>query len=89
MNDWFVYIVRSEKTDQLYTGVTVDLQRRVHEHNHSKRGSKWTRYNRPVKLVWWTGAKSRAEAQRIEYSIRKRTRAEKLLMIEEGQCSTG
>ena len=51
MKAWHLYVVRcSDGT--LYTGVTTDLDRRLHEHNVTKRGAKYTRTRRPVELVW-------------------------------------
>ena len=48
---YYLYILKcSDGT--LYTGITVDLKRRVGEHNTSKLGAKYTRSRRPVKLVY-------------------------------------
>jgi len=35
-----------------YTGYTNDLEKRFKEHNDGKRGAKYTRDRRPLKLVW-------------------------------------
>ena len=49
---WWVYLVRcSDQT--LYSGVTVDLTRRVRQHNGELvGGARYTRGRRPVELVW-------------------------------------
>ena len=49
--NWSVYIVRCAD-DSLYTGITIDLERRLHEHNNAKNGAKYTRPRRPVTLVY-------------------------------------
>lgn len=48
---FWVYILEcSDGT--FYTGSTNDLGKRIKEHNVGKRGAKYTRYKRPVKVVW-------------------------------------
>jgi putative endonuclease len=66
----------------LYTGITVDLPRRVKEHNSSKLGAKYTRARRPVKLVYSKKFSSRSDASKEEFRIKKLSRQEKLQMIE-------
>ena len=51
MKDWYVYLVRCSD-NSIYTGITVDIERRVIEHNTSKKGAKYTRTRQPVKLVY-------------------------------------
>jgi putative endonuclease len=76
---YFVYIVRCANST-LYTGYTTDVARRVAAHN-SGRGSKYTRYNRPVILqaAWVFG--SRADAMRVERAIKRLPRERKLGLI--------
>lgn len=51
MTQWFVYLVRcSDGT--LYCGISTDVDRRVKEHNTSKRGARYTHKRRPVVLVY-------------------------------------
>jgi len=78
---YYLYILKcSDKT--LYTGITVDLVRRIKEHNSSKLGAKYTRARRPVKLVYSKSFKNRSLATKAELSVKKMTRAEKLTVIE-------
>ncbi len=67
---WHVYLLRCSD-GSLYTGVTTDLQRRLHEHNHSPRGARYTRSRRPVELVYHEHANDRSSAQRREYQLRR------------------
>ncbi|MBN3035644.1 MAG: GIY-YIG nuclease family protein [Bacteroidales bacterium] len=47
---WSVYVIRSEKTGILYTGITQDIGRRLIEHNSGK--AKFTSGHKPWKLVY-------------------------------------
>jgi len=78
---WFLYVVQcSDGT--LYTGVTTDIERRIREHNGSKRGAKYTRGRRPVELVYVKDCRDRFEALREEYKFKSLSRKEKLKIIE-------
>lgn len=77
---YYLYILKcSDKT--LYTGITVDLKRRIKEHNTSKLGAKYTSARRPVKLVYSKKFANRSKAQKEESKIKKLSRAEKLKLI--------
>jgi len=77
MNDWFVYIVRCAD-DSLYTGITLDVDRRIQEHNEGdKLAAKYTRARRPVVLVYQEICESRSVATKQEIEIKKLSREEK------------
>jgi putative endonuclease len=77
---YYLYILKCfDKT--LYTGITVDLAKRVREHNSSKRGSKYTAARRPVKLVYAKKFRNRSEATKAEYCIKQLSKKEKLELI--------
>ncbi|MBP9780011.1 GIY-YIG nuclease family protein [Candidatus Gracilibacteria bacterium] len=67
--------------DTLYTGVTMDLERRVEEHNSSPKGATYTKSRRPVKLVWSCKCKTRSSACKKEWEIKQMGREEKTLFI--------
>tara|TARA_Y100000310_G_C20099923_1_gene542229 strand:+ start:273 stop:563 length:291 start_codon:yes stop_codon:yes gene_type:complete len=67
----------------LYTGVTTDLDRRVNEHNNSKKGAKYTRSRRPVQLIYRTICNNRSDAQKKEYKFKSLKRLEKMKIINE------
>lgn len=72
-----------ECADQtLYTGITVDVKRRVAEHNSSKLGAKYTRARRPVKVVYSKKFRSRSTASKAEAQVKNLSRAEKLSLIK-------
>jgi len=77
---YYLYILKcADKT--LYTGITVDLKRRVGEHNSSKLGAKYTRARRPVKLVYSKKFRNRSLASKAESKIKKLSRVDKLKLI--------
>lgn len=78
---WFVYMVRCAD-GSLYTGVATDLERRLTEHN-AGRGAKYTRGRTPVLLVYRERCRDRSGAVRRELIIKRMTRADKLLLIDE------
>lgn len=78
---WHVYVVECAD-GSLYTGVTVDLERRLHEHNNTKRGAAYTRARRPVSLRFDTPYASRSDAQKAEWAIKRWTRRKKLELIQ-------
>ena len=82
MSDWYMYVVRCSD-DTLYTGVTNDVTRRVNDHNHSKRGAKYTKARRPVSLEGFQSFASQSEACRAEAAFKKLPRQKKLKQISE------
>lgn len=77
---YYLYILKcADKT--LYTGITTDLNRRLMEHNTSKKGAKYTYARRPVEIVYSKRFKNRSNASKEEARIKKLTKAEKLAMI--------
>jgi putative endonuclease len=81
MKTWFFYVVHCSD-DTLYSGVTTDIVRRVNEHNKSKRGAKYTRSRRPVRLVYSVYFHNRSQAQKSEHYFKKLTRKEKEEIIK-------
>ena len=66
-----------------YTGISVDVKRRVGEHNGSgTRGARYTRARRPVRLVYLELADSRATAARREYAIKQLRRSAKMALAK-------
>lgn len=81
----FVYIVECAD-GSYYTGYTTNIQRRLNEHNYSfKRGAKYTRSRRPVKLVHSEEHPTRSQALKREHSIKKLSRKKKQLIINESK----
>ncbi|NLI92464.1 MAG: GIY-YIG nuclease family protein [Peptococcaceae bacterium] len=76
---FFVYIVEC-KDGTLYTGWTIDIDKRLSEHNQGK-GAKYTRSRYPVVLKYLEKLESKQQACRREYRIKQMTRAEKIALI--------
>lgn len=73
---FFVYILEcSDKT--LYTGSTNDLEKRVFEHNNSKRGAHYTKTRRPVLLKYKEELSTLSEARKREAEIKSWDREKK------------
>ena len=75
-----MYILKC-KDESLYTGITIDLARRVEEHNGG-RGGHFTRGRVPVKVVYSEKAKNRSMASKRESEIKKLSRPGKLNLIK-------
>ncbi len=83
---WTIYVLRCAD-GSFYTGITVDLTRRVRQHNGEiVGGARYTRGRRSVSLVWSHQVASRGAAQRIEARIKALRRADKDYLVT-GQMS--
>lgn len=76
----YTYIVQCAD-GSLYTGWTTDLLRRLHEHNGTKAGAKYTHSKRPAELVFYERYETKQEAMRREYEIKQMDRRKKLELI--------
>ncbi|HZH59805.1 MAG TPA: GIY-YIG nuclease family protein [Metabacillus sp.] len=64
-----------------YAGYTVDIERRLHNHNSGK-GAKYTRGRIPVKLLYSEKFDSKSEALRMEIKFKKLSKKKKQMYIE-------
>ena len=87
LNMYHLYILKCAD-GTLYTGITIDLARRVGEHNSSKLGAKYTRARRPVKLVYSKKFRNRSLASTAECRIKKVSRDKKVKLIKIGVKGT-
>ena len=79
---WFVYILRCAD-NSLYTGVTLNINKRLDEHNGlTKNGAKCTRGRRPVELVYQESSTSRSEACKREHAIKSLNKSEKESLVK-------
>jgi len=84
---WWVYILQCAD-NTLYTGVTTDTKRRLHEHNHAKLGAKYTKARRPVTLVYQESCTNRSNACQRESAIKQYTRSQKIELIAKHRLSS-
>ena len=75
---WQIYIIEC-RDGSLYTGITIDLEKRLAAHNAGK-GAKYTTSRGPVRLVYREGAANRSEASKRENAIKKMNRNDKLAL---------
>jgi len=77
---YYIYIV--ECVDgTLYTGFTVDLEKRIQVHNKGK-GAKYTRGRTPLILKYYEEFSSKNEALKREIEIKKLNKLKKIELIE-------
>ena len=78
---WVVYVLVSESSGETYVGITTDLERRLEQHNGERPGgARTTTRGRP----WIVGTtygpfETRAEAQSVEYEVKRRRGRERLV----------
>lgn len=80
----FVYILLT-KNNTLYCGYTDNVEKRFKQHQEGK-GAKYTRANKPLKIVYQKEFNTKEEALKEEYRIKhKLTKAQKLELIDSEQ----
>lgn len=82
MDMWIIYILRCSDSS-LYIGITNDLNKRIARHN-SGDGAKYTRYRRPVTLVWKQEIASESDARKRELQLKGWTKLKKENLIQFG-----
>jgi len=77
---YFVYILEcSDKS--LYVGCTNNLERRLFQHNNSKKGAHYTKIRRPVILKYSETFNDLKSARRRELEIKGWRREKKMILI--------
>ena len=65
---YYVYILYSKSTKKLYSGYSLDIKKRLLEHNKGLNQS--TKYGRPWRLVWYSGFESKNKAINFEQYLK-------------------
>lgn len=81
MRQYYVYILASGRNGTIYTGVTNDILRRVHEHKTEAVRGFTSRYG-VKRLVWFDVHPSISNAIQREKNLKHWPRAWKLTLIE-------
>ncbi len=76
MSNYSVYLVRC-RDGSLYTGIAIDVARRIAEHEDSRRGARFLRGKGPLTLVFQREIGDRSLASKIESRIKRLPKAEK------------
>lgn len=75
-----LYILRC-KDGSLYTGIAIDVAKRLREHEDSKRGAKYLRGRGPLQLVFEATLGDRSVATRAEHRVKQLDRPQKEALI--------
>ena len=74
-----LYILRCAD-NTLYTGIALDVEKRLKEHNGTGLGAKYTQSRRPVKLIFSKEVGDQEAASKEEYRVKQLSRQQKLEM---------
>lgn len=76
---YWLYILLTER-NTLYTGICTDIEKRFQAHleGTKKGGAKYTRANKPVKILYRREFEDKSAALREEMRIKKLSRPQKL-----------
>jgi len=78
---WFLYMIRCAN-GHLYTGVTLDIERRFKEHQTGgPKAAKFLRGKGPLALVYNEAVGTKSDALKREIAIKRWPRAKKLALI--------
>lgn len=81
MQQWTVYMILATD-NSLYTGITTDVTRRFNQHKSGKGARYFHAGRQPKKLVYIEYSDNRSSASIREAAIKKLSRTEKLLLVE-------
>ena len=72
MPGWILYLIECQRGSGsvYYTGITTDMTRRFKEHAGGS-GARFTRANRPIRIMATRGSADRAQASRAEAAVKK------------------
>ena len=91
---WYLYLVRGND-GSLYTGITVDVQRRFAEHQQlgsasiegssagksAGKGAKALRGKQPLALAYQISVGNRSQAAKLEYRVKQLSKSEKEALV--------
>jgi len=72
---WFIYLLECAD-GRLYCGITTDLEKRFKAHVSGK-GARFTRANRPSRIIAAKPCGSRSEASKLEWEVKQLNPAQK------------
>ncbi|MEJ6654826.1 MAG: GIY-YIG nuclease family protein [Pseudomonas sp.] len=80
---WWVYMVRAEN-GHLYTGISLDPERRLQEHVSGKRGARFFNRSPASALVWRERCVDKSAALRRELAVKALRKAakERLILLQ-------
>ena len=80
---WFVYVLTSQTITATYVGISVDVERRLLQHNGQQRGgARSTRRGRPWQVCAVSGPMaSRGAAQQLEHRVKNAPGPERSMLV--------
>ncbi|MDJ0813782.1 MAG: GIY-YIG nuclease family protein [Woeseiaceae bacterium] len=78
--EYSLYIVRC-RDGSLYTGIAIDVDRRLREHESGNRGARYLRGRGPLRLEFTQHLGDRATALRFEHRVKRLQREHKEALI--------
>ena len=84
---YFIYIILCDG-DKLYTGITTDVDRRFKEHkdiSDNRKEAKYTKLNKPLKVLKYFKVKNRSIATSLEHKIKKLSKLDKVKLCKVGE----
>ncbi|MDZ7924726.1 MAG: GIY-YIG nuclease family protein [Marinagarivorans sp.] len=89
LQHWHVYMLRCSD-NSLYTGVTLNVGKRLIEHNTcNKKGAKYTRCRRPVVLAYIDSHLSKSQAYQREYQLKQLAKSHKEALVMQNSVTQG
>ena len=79
--EYSLYILRCGD-DSLYTGIAIDVEKRLREHEHGNRGAKYLRGRGPLELVYQQRLGDRSHASSVEHQIKQLDRSRKEALVD-------
>ena len=79
--EWYLYIVRCKK-GALYTGITLDVDARIKQHNDGKGSKAVKALGLPVTLVYKEKVGTFSKALKKEAEVKKMSKEEKEKLIQ-------
>ena len=76
---YYTYILLTEN-NTFYCGYTDDVEKRFQKHLSGK-GAKYTRANKPLKIVYQKEFETKSDAMKEEARLKKLTHSEKLKLV--------
>ncbi len=78
--DYSLYIIRCAD-GSLYTGIAIDVARRLQEHESGLRGAKYLRGRRPLRLEFQERIGGRSAASQVEYCVKQLGKSDKEALV--------
>jgi len=78
--EWSVYMVLCSD-GSLYTGISTNVERRLRQHQTGK-GAKFFRGRQALRIAYQEAGHNKASAASREWEIKRMTRRDKLLLME-------